>query len=98
MPIIVQWNYKDGTSEVEYINTYIWRKNESKVIKTFAKDKEVASIKIDPFKETADIDESNNSWPLSSTPSHFDVFKSKGNPRGEDTEINPMRKSLKGNK
>jgi hypothetical protein len=95
MPIIIQWNYKDGTNEVEYINAYIWRKNESKVIKTFAKDKEVASITLDPFKETADIDESNNSWPASVPLSHFDLFKSKTTNRGEDTETNPMRKSLK---
>ena len=98
MPIIIQWNYKDGTSDVEYINAYIWRKNESKVVKTFAKDKEIASIKIDPFKETADIDEKNNSWPSALTPSHFDLFKSKRNARGVDTETNPMRKSLQGNK
>jgi len=97
MPIIIQWNYKDGTSELEHINAYIWRKNESKVVKTFSKDKEVASIKIDPFRETADIDEGNNSWPVTSAPSHFDVFKSRRGPRGgDDTETNPMRKSLMG--
>lgn len=26
MPIILQWNYEDGTSEVERIHAYIWRK------------------------------------------------------------------------
>jgi Peptidase family M1 domain len=96
MPIIIQWNYKDGTNEIEYINAYIWRKNESKVVKLFSKDKEVSSITIDPFKETADIDESNNSWPSTKPPSHFDVFKSKGGYHTEDPEVNPMRKSLKG--
>ena len=60
MPIILQWNYTDGTSEVDYIHAYIWRKNEQKVTKNFLKHKEVASIVLDPFKETADIDESNH--------------------------------------
>ena len=36
--------------------------NENKVVKSFMKDKEVASIKLDPLRETADIDESNNTW------------------------------------
>jgi hypothetical protein len=98
MPIIIQWNYKDGTSDVEYISAYIWRKNELMVVKTFAKDKEVASIKLDPYKETADIDEKNNSWPVAETLSHFELFKSKAAARGENNEDNPMKKSLKGNK
>lgn len=95
MPIIIQWNYKDGTSNMEYINAYIWRKNEEKVIKIFAKDKEVSSIQLDPFKETADINENNNKWPSLVTPSRFDLFKSKSGARGADNEDNPMKKALK---
>ena len=56
MPIILEWTYKDGTKEIERIPAQVWRKNEKKVIKTFMKDKEVASVKLDPYKETADID------------------------------------------
>lgn len=97
MPIIIQWNYKDGSSEVEYINAYIWRKNEHKVIKTFVKDKEVVSIKIDPYRETADIDETNNSWPKEIIPSKFDVYNAKNVGRGEGNENNPMQRALKKN-
>lgn len=95
MPIILQWVYTDGTSELEYINAYIWRKNENKVVKNFMKNKQVASVILDPLKETADIDESNNSWPSTITESRFDVFKAKVLGRGENTESNPMKKSLK---
>ena len=56
MPIIVEWTYKDGTKEVDRIPAQVWRLNEKKVVKTFVKDKEVASIKLDPMRETADID------------------------------------------
>lgn len=97
MPIIIQWNYKDGSSETEYINAYIWRKNENNVIKTFVKDKEVASIVIDPYRETADIDESNNTWPKKIIPSKFDLYKAKTVGRGEGNENNPMQKALKKN-
>lgn len=94
MPIIIKWIYKDGTEDVEYINAYIWRKNEKTVIKTFAKDKEVVSIKIDPYRETGDIDESNNAWPQELIPSHYEVFKNKVQARGQNNESNPMKRRL----
>ncbi|MFN8246280.1 MAG: hypothetical protein U0T56_07865 [Ferruginibacter sp.] len=56
---------------------YIWRKNENKVTKYFLKNKEVASIKLDLMRETADINEKNNTWPSFETPSRFQLFKSK---------------------
>jgi len=92
MPIIIEWNYKDGTKEIERIPAQVWRKNEGKVIKTFMKDKEVASVKLDPYKETADVDETNNTYGDIKPPSKFKVFKQKQNvpPGGA---INPMQKA-----
>lgn len=75
MPIIIEWTYKDGTKEIERIPAQVWRLNENKVIKTFIKDKEVASVKLDPMRETADINESNNSWNTMPEPSRFTIFK-----------------------
>lgn len=91
MPIIIEWTYKDGSKEVDRIPAQVWRKNENRVIKTFMKDKEVASIQLDPMKETADIDEKNNGWNTMPAPSRFEVFKQKQvtQPIG----INPMQKS-----
>ncbi|MES2838043.1 MAG: M1 family metallopeptidase [Bacteroidota bacterium] len=79
MPIIIQWNFTDGTSEIEKINAYIWRKNEHNVTKTFYKNKEVKSIVIDPLKETADIDETNNVWPKTGEAKldRFDLYQAK---------------------
>jgi hypothetical protein len=95
MPIIVEWTYKDGTKEVDRIPAQVWRYNENKVVKVFVKDKEVASIKLDPMRETADIDESNNSWPtVNSTPTKFQLFKMKQqNQRNPQQGINPMQKA-----
>jgi hypothetical protein len=93
MPVIIQWNYQDGTSETEYISAYIWRKNEQKFTKTFAKQKPVKSIVIDPFKETADIDESNNNWPKQIIESRFDIYKAKKAAKGDTTDINQMQKA-----
>lgn len=95
MPIIIEWTYKDGTKEVDRIPAQVWRLNEAKVTKFFMKDKEVASIKLDPMRETADINEGNNSWgSTAAEPTRFQVFKQKsGATRGQSTGINPMQKA-----
>ena len=92
MPIILEWTFKDGTKEIERIPAQVWRKNEKNVTKTFMKDKEVASIKLDPYKETADIDESNNTFGSIQEPSKFKLFKQKQNVI-QAPGINPMQKA-----
>ena len=57
------------------------------------KDKEVASIKLDPMRETADINEANNNWGDIPTASKFQMFKAKQQVRGQSTGINPMQKA-----
>lgn len=95
-PIIIEWTYADGTTEIDNIPAYIWRKNEFKVSKVFAKTKEVKSIKLDPYRQTADIDEANNSWPREYAPSRFELFKQQTLPRGATSGTNPMQEARKG--
>ena len=96
MPIILEWTFKDGSKEVDRIPAQVWRLNENKVVKTFMKDKEVASIKLDPMKETADIDESNNTWGDASVrPTKLQVFKMKQQARGQSNGPNPMQAAQK---
>jgi hypothetical protein len=97
MPIILQWNFKDGTSEVERISAYIWRKDENKVIKAFIKDKEVESIVMDPYLETSDIDTKNNQWPKAGGSTRFELYKNKVTIRGGNNANNPMQKANKNN-
>ncbi len=95
MPVILEWTYTDGTKETERISAYIWRKNEQKITKVFAKTKEVKSIKLDPYRETGDIDEDNNSWPRTLTPTRFELFKQQNLPRGATSGGNLMQQSTK---
>ena len=96
MPIIIEWTYKDGTKETEKIGAQVWRKNEQKVTMTFVKSKEVVSIQLDPMRETADIDVSNNSWNIATPPSKFELFKTRAaRIRGSSTGGNPMQKAMK---
>lgn len=91
MPIILEWTFKDGTKEIDRIPAQIWRLNEQRVTKVFVKDKEVASVVLDPMRETADIDESNNTWNTMPAPSRFSVYKSTQAVRGQSTGPNPMQ-------
>lgn len=78
MPVILEWSYKDGSKEIERLPAEIWRTDEQQITKVFVKDKEVASIVIDPLKETADIDTGNNMFPKFDQPSKFDQLRNKG--------------------
>jgi hypothetical protein len=99
MPIIVEFTFKDGTKMVDRIPAQIWRLNELKTSKFYVHDKEVASIKLDPMRETADIDETNNTWGSGATPTKFQLFKMRagGAPaRGQSVGANPMQLEKKG--
>ena len=97
MPVIIEWTYKDGSKEVDRIGVNVWRKNENKITKTFMKNKEVVSVKLDPYRETADIDEKNNTWPVVQEASKFQLFKGKSENRATRNKkggTNPMEKQL----
>jgi len=96
MPIIIEWTYKDGTKEIDRIPAQVWRMNENQVTKSFMKDKEVASIQLDPLRETADIDLTNNTWgAITTPPTRFQLFKARqGAGRGQSTGITPMQNAM----
>jgi hypothetical protein len=96
MPVIVEWTFKDGSKETDRVPVSVWKLNEQKFSKVFIKDKEVAAIRIDPMRETADIDESNNLWPVKEMPSKFNLFRQGGGPvRGASTGGNSMQRAQK---
>ncbi|MCG2462283.1 M1 family metallopeptidase [Flavobacteriaceae bacterium F89] len=63
MPLIIQFEFIDGSKELQRIPVQIWIKNQEKVTKLFQFDKELKSIALDPYYETADMDMENNNWP-----------------------------------
>lgn len=75
MPIIVQYNYADGSSEKITYPAEIWRLNDESVSKVVASEKELTSVQLDPDEETADIDTSNNAWPKRKKLGAFEKFK-----------------------
>ena len=101
MPIILEFTLEDGSKINENIKAQVWRHNEEKVSKTFYFDKKLKSIQLDPLRETADIDTSNNFWSAdgkTESVSKFSVFKEKNaaSARGASSgRINPMQAAEK---
>ena len=83
MPVIVKFEYSDGSEEVKRIPAEIWRRYNDHVTKVFVTEKEVRHITLDPFLETADVDTKNNTWTIQGKPDYFKVEKRKS-PSGKN--------------
>jgi len=77
MPIIVELQFEDGTTETQTFPAQIWRKNNETAKRVFATEKKVVKIQLDPKLETADVDVTNNFWPNGAVESKFDSLEKK---------------------
>ncbi len=93
MPIILKFNYVDGTSETIRIPAEIWKRNSETISKVFILDKEINDIILDPFLETADVDKNNNYWPPRNEPTRFQLFK-----YNRPYQENPMQRDRRAKK
>ena len=84
MPIILQVDYTDGSTEEMRIPAEIWRVDNAKASKLIMTAKEIKSLQVDPHEETADADVENNFWPRRPIKSRFQLFK-------EPKEPSPMK-------
>lgn len=92
MPLIVEFEFADGTTEVKRIPAEIWRMNHDEVTKVFITEQEAVAIVLDPFLETADSDVSNNYWRAGNDqPKRFKLFKQR-----EHLQENEMQREQRG--
>jgi len=77
MPIIVELQFEDGTTETQKFPAQIWRMNNDTAKRVFATEKKIVKIQLDPKLETADIDVENNIWPKELVKSKFDELQSR---------------------
>jgi aminopeptidase N len=94
MPIILEFQFVDGTAETVRIPVQVWQKENEQVNKVFFFEKEVEKIILDPLLETADTDRNNNYWPETREPSRFELFKGRARTRGGSGAGNPMQRSM----
>ncbi len=90
MPIILQFEFTDGTSEVQYIPAEVWKKQNEELTKTFVHKKEVKNIILDPYLETADTDRDNNYFPRQQQLNRFEMYKQRSYWNSGE---NPMQRS-----
>ena len=83
MPVILEFEFTNGSKEVVRIPSEIWKRNDEKVKKVFILDKELSRVTLDPFLETADVDRDNNYWPAQMEPTRFQLYKQKSR-KGEN--------------
>ena len=95
MPLILNFTFKDGSTEEVRIPAEIWVRNNENVTKVFFFKKEVTSVALDPWLETADTDLNNNNWPPKMQPSKFELYKAKKYGWGADGKENPMQRARK---
>ena len=77
MPLIVEFTFADGTTEVQRIPAEIWRLDSRNVSRIFITEKQATKIVLDPFLETADTDVTNKYWQHLAPPTRHDLFKQK---------------------
>jgi hypothetical protein len=83
MPLIVEFTYADGTTEVHRIPAEIWKLDSKNVSRIFITNKLATKIVLDPFLETADTDVSNNYWQNLPPPTRHDLFKQRVNTQND---------------
>ncbi len=76
MPLIVEFEFKDGSKQRKQFPAQIWRKNYKEVSRIFPTEKPIKNIIIDPEEQTADVNTQNNSWP-NKAENKFNSFKQK---------------------
>ena len=98
MPVILEFEYVDGTTEVIRLPAEIWRFGQEEITKVFPTDKEVKNIVLDPFLETADVDTNNNYYPPRQATSRFETFKTGARQRGGSRGENAMQRANRAKK
>ena len=92
MPVILEWTYEDGSTEVDRIPAEIWKMNDTEVTKVFVKSKQMQSLALDPYLEIADTDRSDNDFPpRAQPPSRFELYE-----RNSRDSENPMQRARRG--
>ena len=86
----------DGNEEFLMIPAEIWRRNSVAVSKMLIRDKAIASIQLDPRRETADANFSNNSFPSHVVKSRLELYKGEDDTRNMMSDMLQMLREEKG--
>ena len=92
MPVILKMHYTDGSSEIVRLPAEAFNKNNTSMRTSVLSEKELASVELDPHRETADGNRDNNYFPPKLEPSRFQIYKGGGRAASRfGGGSNPMR-------
>ena len=80
MPIILEFTFADGTTDLVRIPAEVWRYDPRNVTWTYVTDRQVVSVELDPLRETADADRTDNYYPPRIEPTRLELYRSSSNP------------------
>ena len=86
MPILLEYETDDGKTHELRIPAEIWRHDAERVSKLLITERELVRVIVDPLRETADADLTDNQWPAVPVKSRFELFQEKELPE------NPMQR------
>ena len=78
MPVILEFTFEDGATELVRIPAEVWRMNPARFTWRYISDKPVVSVELDPMRETADADRSDNHFPPRIEPTRLEVYRGAG--------------------
>jgi len=96
MPIPLDIENEDGSTDFMMIPAEIWRRDYRSVTKMLIRDQPIKSITLDPRHEIADGDYSNNRFPSSIRRSRLELYKSNSNRRDMMADMLEKLRPVKG--
>ncbi|WP_339745202.1 M1 family metallopeptidase [uncultured Maricaulis sp.] len=75
MPIILEFTFADGSTEMVRIPAEVWRYDSRHVTWSYLTNREVVSVELDPLLETADSDRSDNYFPPRIEPTRLELYR-----------------------
>lgn len=75
MPIILEFTFADGGTEMVRIPAEVWRYDPRNVTWSYLTTREVVSVELDPLLETADADRSDNYFPPRIEPTRLELYR-----------------------
>jgi hypothetical protein len=91
MPLLVEFHYDNGKTEMVELPAEIWKQNGKRVSKLFMTKHAIEKIVLDPGRDTADANTRDNVWPPEPTKKSFRLIEDKWDKKTE----NPMQKAKK---
>jgi len=76
MPVILEFTFADGETDLVRIPAEIWRYDSQAVTWVYRTRREVVSVELDPLRETADADRSDNYYPPRIEPTRLEMYRS----------------------